>query len=120
MQMTASTRPALASVHGLVATAFTASLAATGIAHAEGMAMTQDQMMAKQEDTKMQVSGGKMEMCFGVALAGQNDCAAGAGATCAGTSTKDYDGAAFKLVPTGTCAGITTPNGMGSLTPIAG
>ena len=116
MQLTASPR----TVHALVATAFTASLAVTGVAHADGMKMTEEQMMAKQADTKAQVTGGKMEMCFGVALAGQNDCAAGPGTTCAGTSTKDYDGAAFKLVPTGSCTGIKTPNGTGSLTPIAG
>lgn len=116
MQMLASTR----SVNALIATAFTASLAATGLAHAEGMEMTEEQMMAKQAETKAQIAGGKMEVCFGVALAGQNDCAAGPGSTCAGTSTKDYDGAAFKLVPTGTCTSIQTPNGMGSLTPVQG
>ncbi len=44
------------------------------------------------------------EKCFGVALAGENDCAAGAGTTCAGTSTVDYQGNAWKLVPAGTCA----------------
>ena len=107
--------PSPRSVQTLVATAFTAGLAATGVAHADGMKMTQDQMMAKQTDTKAQLASGKMEMCFGVALAGQNDCAAGPGTTCAGTSTKDYDGAAFKLVPAGTCEGIKTPNGHGML-----
>lgn len=40
-----------------------------------------------------------MEKCFGVALAGQNDCAAGEGTTCAGTSKMDYQGNAWKLVP---------------------
>ena len=44
-----------------------------------------------------------MEKCFGVALAGQNDCAAGPGTTCAGTSKVDYQGNAWKLVPAGTC-----------------
>ncbi len=43
------------------------------------------------------------EKCFGVALAGQNDCAAGPGTTCAGTSTVDYQGNSWKLVPAGTC-----------------
>jgi uncharacterized membrane protein len=38
------------------------------------------------------------------ALKGQNDCAAGAGTTCAGTSTMDYQGNAWKAVPAGTCA----------------
>lgn len=102
-------------VHTLVATAFTAGLLASGAAHAEVMKMTEEQMMAKQEETKTQMASGKMEMCFGVALAGQNDCAAGPGTTCAGTSTTDYDAAAFKLVPTGTCESIATPNGHGML-----
>jgi uncharacterized membrane protein len=56
-----------------------------------------------------------MEKCFGVALAGQNDCAAGPGTTCAGTSTTDYQGNAWKFVPAGTCTTMETPNGMGSL-----
>jgi uncharacterized membrane protein len=57
-----------------------------------------------------------MEKCYGVALKGQNDCAAGAH-SCAGHSTVDYDGQSFKLVPAGTCTTMETPNGMGSLTP---
>ncbi|SEM88491.1 Uncharacterized membrane protein [Loktanella fryxellensis] len=44
-----------------------------------------------------------MEKCFGVALAGENGCAAGPGTTCAGTSTIDYQGNAWSLVPAGTC-----------------
>jgi uncharacterized membrane protein len=48
-----------------------------------------------------------MEKCYGVSLAGQNDCAAGPGTTCAGTSTIDYQGNAWKLVPAGTCEDIT-------------
>ena len=57
------------------------------------------------------------EKCYGVAKAGQNDCAAGAGTTCAGTSKVDYDGKVFKEVAKGTCVTISTPKGMGSLTP---
>lgn len=49
------------------------------------------------------------EKCFGVALAGQNDCAAGPGTTCAGTSTVDYQGNAWKMVPAGTCASMELP-----------
>ncbi|MDK9697887.1 MAG: DUF2282 domain-containing protein, partial [Siculibacillus sp.] len=49
------------------------------------------------------------EKCFGVALKGQNDCAAGAGTTCAGTSRVDYQGNAWKLVPKGTCATMKLP-----------
>ncbi len=48
------------------------------------------------------------EKCFGVALKGQNDCAAGAGTTCAGTSKVDYQANSWKAVPAGTCA--TTPS----------
>ncbi|MEM1050214.1 MAG: DUF2282 domain-containing protein [Pseudomonadota bacterium] len=43
------------------------------------------------------------EKCYGISLAGQNDCAAGPGTTCAGTSTVDYQGNAWTLVPSGTC-----------------
>lgn len=55
------------------------------------------------------------EECYGVALAGENDCKAGAGTSCEGTSTLDYQGNAWTLVPTGTCGSIETPNGAGSL-----
>lgn len=41
--------------------------------------------------------------CFGVAMAGQNDCKAGAGTTCAGTSRLDYQGNSWTLVKEGTC-----------------
>lgn len=56
------------------------------------------------------------EKCFGVALAGKNDCAAGEGTTCAGTSKVDYQGNAWTLVPAGTCTTMELPDGrMGSL-----
>ena len=53
-----------------------------------------------------------------VALAGTNDCAAGPGTTCAGTSKVDYQGNAWKYVPAGTCTTIKTSKGTGSLTPL--
>ena len=56
------------------------------------------------------------EKCYGVALKGQNDCAAGAGTTCAGTSKVDYQGNAWKYVAKGTCMTMKTPKGNGSLT----
>ncbi|MGD9918642.1 MAG: DUF2282 domain-containing protein [Paenirhodobacter sp.] len=65
-----------------------------------------------------------MEKCYGIALAGQNDCAAGPGTTCAGTSKVDYQGNSWKLVPAGTCTEMMLPAGMdgmarhGSLTPL--
>lgn len=61
----------------------------------------------------------KMEKCYGVSLAGKNDCKAGAGTSCAGTSKVDYQGNAWTLVKAGTCTSIKTPKGNGSLTPKA-
>ena len=90
----------------------TRSIALTTLALAalaSGAAMAQDKPM----DGKP-----AMEKCFGVSMAGKNDCAAGPGTTCAGTSKTDYQGNSWKLVPAGTCAGIKTPKGMGSLTAI--
>ena len=55
------------------------------------------------------------EKCYGVSLKGLNDCAAGPGTTCAATSKVDYQGNAWRLVPKGTCTGIMTPYGPGSL-----
>ncbi|PTY37749.1 hypothetical protein BGP77_14810 [Saccharospirillum sp. MSK14-1] len=66
--------------------------------------------LAQAEDAK--------EKCYGVALQGQNDCAAGPGTSCAGTSTRDYQGNAWKLVPAGTCEEMmspTSPTGYGQL-----
>ena len=56
------------------------------------------------------------EKCFGVALKGQNDCAAGPGTSCAGTQKIDYQGNSWKLVKAGTCTATKTPKGNGSLT----
>ncbi|MGC8203254.1 DUF2282 domain-containing protein [Aliiroseovarius sp. PTFE2010] len=59
------------------------------------------------------------EKCYGVSLAGQNDCAAGPGTTCAGTSKVDYQGNAWTLVPAGTCETMELPGDrMGSLEPL--
>ncbi len=55
------------------------------------------------------------DKCFGISLAGKNDCAAGAGTSCAGTSKRDYQGNSWKYVAKGTCASIKTPKGNGSL-----
>ncbi len=71
------------------------------------------------------VSGGAIaaekaaqEKCYGVSKAGKNDCAAGPGTTCAGTSKVDYQGNAWSFVAKGTCTGVKTPKGNGSLTEI--
>jgi uncharacterized membrane protein len=56
------------------------------------------------------------DKCFGISLAGKNDCAAGPGTSCAGSSRRDYQGNAWKYVAKGTCTQIKTPKGPGSLT----
>lgn len=59
----------------------------------------------------------KMDKCSGISLAGKNDCAAGVGTSCAGTSRSNYQGTAWKYVAKGTCTAMKTPKGPGSLTP---
>ena len=89
------------------------SLAITAFALAalaSGAAMAQDKPMGDKMAT--------MEKCYGVSMAGKNDCAAGPGTTCAGTSKTDYQGNAWKNVAAGTCTTIKTPKGTGSLMPI--
>ena len=49
------------------------------------------------------------EKCFGVFLAGENDCAAGPRITCAGTASVSYQGNAWSLVNAGTCTEIDLP-----------
>ena len=61
---------------------------------------------------------GSKEKCYGVSLKGLNDCAAGAGTTCAATSKVDYQGNAWRLVDQGSCVTTQTPFGPGSLTAI--
>jgi uncharacterized membrane protein len=81
-----------------------------GLSIAGAMAMALGSTAIAQEKPEM-------EKCFGISLKGQNDCAAGPGTTCAGTSKVDYQGNAWKLVPKGTCVTTNTPQGKGSLEP---
>lgn len=60
----------------------------------------------------MPAAAAAKEKCYGVSLAGQNDCAAGPGTTCAGTSTVDYQGNAWKYVKKGTCASMSAGGDM--------
>jgi uncharacterized membrane protein len=107
----------------IVTGAFVAALgsisATTASAEEMMKPMSKADMMKMRDMTKKEVSSGKMEQCYGVALKGHNDCYAGAGTTCAGTSTTDYQGHAFKLVANGSCTAMTTPKGHGSLKPQA-
>ncbi len=56
------------------------------------------------------VEAAKKERCYGVSVAGKNDCAAGPGTTCAGTSKVDYQGNAWTYIEQGKCEKISLPN----------
>ena len=69
--------------------------------------------------TSLPIQAQAKEKCYGVSLAGNNDCAAGLGTTCAGTSTMDFQGNAWTLVDAGTCSDIELPDGrQGALDPL--
>jgi len=80
---------------GAVATALSSIAMAGPLTEAEG---------------KAAMAAGK-EKCYGIALKGQNDCAAGPGTTCQGTSTIDFQGNAWKFAQGGTCAKVEVPGG---------
>ncbi|SBT09426.1 Integral membrane protein-like (fragment) [Candidatus Accumulibacter aalborgensis] len=87
------------------------TLTAASLAFALGTAMT-------VAATPVAAPMADKEKCFGVALKGKNDCKAGAGTTCAGTSKIDYQGNSWSLVPKGTCektASPTSPTGHGQM-----
>ncbi|AMS13931.1 MULTISPECIES: DUF2282 domain-containing protein [Pseudomonas] len=93
-------------------TATTRTLSAAALALALGSALS----IAALPTTAQ--AADNMEKCFGVAMKGKNDCAAGAGTTCAGTAKVDHQANAWKLVPKGTCektASSTSPTGFGQL-----
>jgi uncharacterized membrane protein len=95
----------------IAVSALALSALASGVALAQNQPMNDGRKMADA----MPVA---MEKCYGVSMAGKNDCAAGPGTTCAGTSKVDFQGNAWKNVPAGTCTTIRTPKGTGSLTPM--
>ena len=105
---------------GGFAIAIAAGLAAAGCSQGadgagEDAMMAADSSSVASEATEVAAKSGEKEKCYGVSLAGGNDCAAGPGTSCAGTSTVDYQGNAWKYVDAGTCLTIETPNGTGSL-----
>jgi uncharacterized membrane protein len=57
---------------------------------------------------------GRKDKCYGIALAGENDCKAGKGTSCEGTSTIDFQGNAWTFAPRGSCEFIVTPDGPAS------
>ncbi|MFC0808872.1 DUF2282 domain-containing protein [Ensifer sp. P24N7] len=99
-----STRSTVSSV--VLASAVAAALASWAIpVTAQQMKMTEEEM--KKMGAEMAAQG--KEKCYGVALKGQNDCAAGPGTTCQATSTVDYQGNAWKFVDGGTCTTMQLP-----------
>ena len=92
---------------GVIAGGLAAGIGAIALVSVASGALAADKDMDKKD----------MEKCYGVAMAGKNDCKAGAGTTCAGTSKIDYQSNSFKLVPKGTCTQMKTPVGMGMLEP---
>ncbi|MDK9705267.1 MAG: DUF2282 domain-containing protein [Sulfuritalea sp.] len=91
------------------------TMTAASLALALGAALTVAAAPAAAADGKMSM---EKEHCYGVALKGKNDCKAGAGTTCAGTSKTDYQSNAFVAVPKGTCektVSKTSPTGYGQL-----
>ncbi len=81
----------------------------TGLAVASAFAAAVG--LAALGQSAIAAEGGDMEKCYGVAKAAENDCAAGKGTSCAGTSTVNYQGNAWKLVPKGTCLTMELPDG---------
>lgn len=110
-------------IKGGFAVAIAAGLAAACSPAAEEADTSADATSVSEEATEVAVSGvsvegdGKPDKCYGISLAGQNDCAAGPGTSCAGTSTVDYQGNAWTYVDDGECLTTETPTGTGSLTP---
>lgn len=74
------------------------------------VALTSGAAMAQTTSAPMDGAKPAMEKCYGVSMAGKNDCAAGPGTTCAGTSVRDHQGNAWKYVPKGSCEKMASPS----------
>ena len=77
---------------------------AAALALALGTALT-----LAQAPAQAQAASADKERCYGVAMKGKNDCAAGAGTTCAGTAVRDHQGNAWKYVAKGSCEKTASP-----------
>lgn len=96
-----------------MSTRFQSAVPALALAAALGSALAMGAAPASAAE-----KGAAQEKCFGVSLAGKNDCAAGPGTTCAGTSKVDHQANSWKFVPAGTCTTTpskTSPSGFGQL-----
>ncbi len=94
-----STRSTVSTV--VLAGAVTTALASFAFAAGEGGPLTKAEVDA--------ATGAGKEKCYGIALKGQNDCAAGPGTSCQGTSTIDYQGNAWTFARSGTCTTLELP-----------
>lgn len=97
---------------GSAATALIAAAALSACGGGNSEATAGAETATTEEATE--VVAAEKEKCYGIAKAGENDCAAGEGTSCAGTSVVDYQGNAWKSVEAGECV----PQG-GSLTEVA-
>ncbi len=100
----------------------TSVISGTALAMAFGAAITLAATPVMAESDHGAMKKDAMEKCYGVALKGKNDCAAGPGTSCAGTSKVDYQSDAWKMVPKGSCektASPTSPTGFGQLASFA-
>ena len=107
-------------LNGSLALAIAAGLAAACSGGADAPSEATDTGAETAATTAAADEAGAKEKCYGVALAGKNGCQAGPGTSCAGTSTKDYQGNAWSYVDEGTCVTTERPDGsFGSLTETA-
>lgn len=97
---------------GSAATALIAAAALSACSGGNNEAASENAEASSGEVTE--VTAADQEKCYGIAKAGKNDCAAGEGTSCAGTSVVDYQGNAWKYTDIGDCETIG-----GSLTEVA-
>lgn len=89
-------------------------MAVTAVTFAALAALASGAALAQDKGASIK---GEKERCYGISMAGKNDCASGPGTSCAGTSKVDYQAADWKYVAKGACTTMKSPNGMGSLKP---
>ncbi|WP_438729489.1 BufA1 family periplasmic bufferin-type metallophore [Parasphingorhabdus sp. DH2-15] len=82
-------------------TSVAASMLAAASLAACGQAETTSEETASGDAAPTEVAA--KEKCYGISLKAKNDCAAGPGTSCAGTSTVDYQGNAWTYVDAGEC-----------------
>jgi uncharacterized membrane protein len=101
-----------ASTLGSAATALIAAAALSACSGGTSETASKSAEVSSSEVTE--VTAAEKEKCFGIAKAGENDCAAGEGTSCAGTAVLDYQGNAWKYTEAGECEAMG-----GSLTEVA-